>query len=87
MTKLWAPARNYLRAPKHLPLAAALRLLRKPDHLLVLLHTKGGNEFAVMPGGPVTEKVARRILEHPDCQPVDRGLLADCPQSWKLEAP
>jgi hypothetical protein len=59
-----------------------LDLLRKPGHLL----TKTGRDFFIVPGGSVTETVARRILERPDMQPQDCGLLeghANC-GGWGL---
>jgi hypothetical protein len=64
----------------------ALAALRQPDHLLVVLHGKARPEWFVMPGGPVTEQTARRILERPDVQPHDTGLLPGHPQSWRLGA-
>ena len=67
-------------------LAGALEALRQPDHLLVLLHGKSKPEWFVMPGGPITELTARRILERPDVQPHDTGLLPGHPQSWRLGA-
>jgi hypothetical protein len=83
--RLWGPSRvHHSRTPKHLDQGAALDLLRKPGHLLCLMHTKTGQEFFVVPGGPVTETVARKILERPDVQPFDSGLLRGHPQSWKL---
>jgi hypothetical protein len=72
------------RTPKHLNEHAALNLLRQPDHSLVLMHTKVGQEFFVMPGGPVTKEVALKIIERVDVQPHDNGLLDGHPQSWKL---
>ena len=67
-------------------LDGALAALRQPDHLLVVLHGKARPEWFVMPGGPVSEQIARRILERPDVQPHDTGLLPGHPQSWRLGA-
>jgi hypothetical protein len=85
-------ARRHRPAPPPKPkvrtisLAVALEALRRPDHLLVVLHGKSKPEWFVMPGGPVTEPTARRILERPDVQPHDTGLLPGHPQSWRLRA-
>ena len=67
-------------------LAVALEVLRQPNHLLVVLHGKAKPEWFVMPGGPVTEQTARKILERPDVQPHDSGLIPGHPQSWRLGA-
>jgi hypothetical protein len=82
------------RRPAHAPkssirtisLDGALEALRQPDHLLVVLHGKAEPEWFVVPGGPVTEQTARKILERPDVQPHDTGLLPGHPQSWRLGA-
>jgi hypothetical protein len=82
MIKLWRRAPR-ARAP-NLNERVALDLLRQPGHLLCLLHTRAGRDFFVMPGGPVSEAVAQKILERPDVQPFDSGLLEGHPQSWRL---
>ena len=82
--KLWGPRTRRSRPPKHLSEQIALNLLRQPGHSLTLLHTKSGQEFFVTPGGPVTKEVARKILQRPDVQPHDSGLLEGHPQSWRL---
>ena len=79
--KLWGSSRvRHSLTPKHLSQDAALDLLRKPGHLL----TKTGRDFFIVPGGSVTETFARRILERPDMQPQDCGLLEGHAQSWRL---
>ena len=83
-SKLWAPPRRSHPKKQSLTEWDALKLLRQPDHLLQLMHTKGGQEFFVMPGGPVTKETAQKILGRPDVQPFESGLFPDCPQSWKL---
>jgi hypothetical protein len=83
--RLWGPSRAHrARASKHLNERAALDLLRKPGHLLCLLHAKTGRDYFIVPGGPVTPTVAQKILERPDVQPHDSGLLEGHPQSWRL---
>jgi len=69
-----------------MPLERAVEALRQPDHLLVVFHGKAEPEWFVMPGGRVTEQTARKILERPDVQPHDSGLLPGHPQSWRLGA-
>jgi hypothetical protein len=85
--RLWAPPRRQHRSVKkgYLTEHTALSLLRKPDRKLCVLHTKTRQEYFVTPdGGPVSDVVARRIIERPDIWPDDAGLLADHPQSWRL---
>ena len=67
-------------------LTDAVEKLRQPDHLLVLLHGKSQPEWVIMPGGPVTEATAQKLLERPDVQPHDDGVLPGHPQSWRLGA-
>ena len=64
----------------------ATKTLRKAGSLLIALKTslKGGDEYFIVPGGPVSRAVARRILQHPDCREADAGLLPGIPQSWSL---
>jgi hypothetical protein len=62
-------------------------LLRQPGARLALMHsdrpTKRG--FFILPGGvPIGEATARAILARPDVRPHDKGLLPDCPQTWRL---
>lgn len=67
------------------PLREAIRLLCKPGHRLCSAHTKNSRAFFIEPsGGTVNEAVAQKIISRPDIWPDDAGLLADCPQSWRL---
>jgi hypothetical protein len=72
------------RRPKHLDFPRARTLLFQPGHVLQEIKSSRGRDFVIVPGGPVTETVARRLLDHPLCQPVDRGLLPECPQTWSF---
>ena len=69
-----------------IPYDTAARLLRRPGYVLVntFVDTKRGREFLIVGenGGPVTEHVAARLMAHPDCRPVDPGLLPDAEQSF-----
>jgi hypothetical protein len=62
--------------------------LRQPGHVLMkmFVSTKRGREFYVVgrKGGPVTDLVAQRLLDHPKCHEVDPGLFPGNPQSWTL---
>ena len=68
--------------PESLTLDAALRRMFRGSRLV---RTNGKRtEFAVSPGGPVTDTTARKILDHSLCKPADAGLLPDRPQSWEF---
>jgi hypothetical protein len=62
--------------------------LRKPGARLVLAYTSGavsGRTFFIEPGGVrIADETAQRLLECPDIQPFDSGLLPGHPQSWRL---
>ena len=61
--------------------------LRRPDCVLVDMKTNGskfGRQFFVVPGGPVSDDVAQKILKHPLCHEVDGGLFPGIPQSYAL---
>ena len=50
-----------------------------------LVRTNGKRvEYAVSPGGPISDVTAQRILQHSLCHPADAGLLNDRPQSWEF---
>jgi hypothetical protein len=62
----------------------ALRLMSKPGHRLTQTNGRRGAEYFVVPGGPVTDATARRILDHSLCRKDDAGLFPEAPQSWVL---
>ena len=65
----------------------AIDRLRRPGCVLVEMKThdsKFGRQFFVVPGGPVTDEVAKKILAHPLCHEVDPGLFKNIPQSYSL---
>jgi hypothetical protein len=66
----------------------ALLLLQRPDHRLVVTFTAAqpGWRFTLAgpQGGPVTDHVAKRLLDHPFCRPADAGLFTETPQSYTL---
>lgn len=63
----------------------ALRLMFKPVHRLTQTNGRRGPEYFVVPGGPVTDATARRILDHSLCRKDDPGLFPEAPQSWSLQ--
>jgi hypothetical protein len=55
------------------------------EHGSKLVRTNGKRvEYAVSPGGSVSDATAQRIIEHSLCRAVDFGLLPDQPQSWRF---
>ena len=66
-----------------LPEAFALELMRKGNPL-TKMHTHNGMRWFVVPGGQVTDTVARSILARPDVQPRDSGLFPGCEQTFQL---
>jgi hypothetical protein len=73
---------NY--ATSRLDYPAALRLMFRPGHKLARTKNAKRAEYAVIPGGAVSELVAKRILGHTLCREDDRGLLAEKPQTWSF---
>jgi hypothetical protein len=63
----------------------ALHLMFKPGHRLTQTNGRHGPEYSVVPGGPVTDATARRILDHSLCRKDDAGLFPEAPQSWSLQ--
>lgn len=66
----------------------AAELLRQPDHKLMkgFTDTKRGKEFFITGkgGGPVTDRVAKQLLDRPDCREIDDGLFPGVPQTYSL---
>jgi hypothetical protein len=63
--------------------AFAIDLMRE-GKLLMRMHTVNGLRWFVVPGGKVTDSVAKRILARPDVQPRDTGLFPGCEQTFSL---
>ena len=61
----------------------ALDLMRE-GRPLMKMHTVNGMRWFIVPGGQVTDAVARRILARPDVQPRDSGLFPGCEQTFQL---
>ena len=65
----------------------AINRLRRPNCVLVDMkapNTKFGRQFFVVPGGPISDEVAQKVLAHPLCHEVDSGLFPGIPQSYAL---
>jgi hypothetical protein len=74
-----------IRRPVKLHYAAALHRMFKGSQLVRINGKR--IEFEVIPGGVVSDDVARQIIEHSLCYPADAGLLANQPQSWRFDLP
>lgn len=51
---------------------------------LVQMHAKDGMRWYIVPGGPVTERIANELLERPDVQPSNDGLFPGISQTFRL---
>jgi hypothetical protein len=72
--------KQHYSAPLRLNYSAALRRMFKGSKLV---RTNGKRtEFAISPGGPISDATAQRLIEHGLCRADDPGLLPDKPQSW-----
>ena len=71
-------------AARSIPYDVAVRLLSESGHVLTVtfVGTARGREFHVVGegGGAVSEAVGARLLAHPKCHPVDRGLFPGAPE-------
>jgi MOSC domain-containing protein YiiM len=67
-----------------LRLNKALDLLHRKDSRIMLMHTKDGPEFYVVPGGRVRADDAQKILARPDIVPFDDGLFPGNSQTWHM---
>jgi hypothetical protein len=63
--------------------AFALDLMRE-GKLLMRMHTINGMRWFIVPGGKLSDSVAKRILARPDVQPHDNGLFPGCEQTFRL---
>lgn len=74
-----------MKARNHaLRLRQAIELLHRADTRLMLMHTRDGQEFYIVPGGRVDARDAQKILERPDVQSFDDGLFPGHPQQWRM---
>jgi hypothetical protein len=68
--------------------ARAIEYLRQPGARLVLTYnrsTTSGRLYCTSPrGGRISDQLAQAILCRADVVPLDVGLLAGRPQSWRL---
>jgi hypothetical protein len=74
-----------MKTKKHvLRLRQAVELLHRADTRLMLMHTRDGQEFYIVPGGRLDARDAQRILERPDVRWFDDGLFPGHPQQWRM---
>jgi hypothetical protein len=74
-----------IRRPKQLPYKVAVERMHCGS---LLVRTNGSRtEYAVVPGGSVSNDTADRLLKLSVCRPADPGLLGDQPQSWRFDFP
>jgi hypothetical protein len=63
----------------------ALELLHRTDTRLMLMHSRDGDEFYILPrGGRVDARDAQKILERPDVRSFDDGLFPGHAQQWRM---
>ena len=67
-----------------LRLRQAVDLLHRPDTRLMVMHTRDGDEFYIVPGGRVDARDALKILERPDVRSFDDGLFPGHSQQWRM---
>jgi hypothetical protein len=67
-----------------LRLRQAVELLHRTDTRMMLMHTRDGDEFYIVPGGRVDARDAVKILERPDIKSFDDGLFPGHPQQWRM---
>jgi hypothetical protein len=65
----------------------AVEFMRDGQRCLTQLHTHYGMKWFLVPGGPVTEKIAKALLEHPHIQPNNDGLFPGISQTFRFKAP
>jgi hypothetical protein len=67
-----------------LRLRQAVELLHRADTRLMVMHSRDGDEFYVVPGGRVDARDALKILERPDVRSFDDGLFPGHSQQWRI---
>jgi len=67
-----------------LRLRQAVELLHRADTRLMVMHSRDGDEFYVVPGGRVDARDALKILERPDIKSFDDGIFPGHPQQWHM---
>jgi hypothetical protein len=67
-----------------LRLRQAIELLHRNGTRMMLMHSRDGDEFYIVPGGRVDARDAQKILESPDVHPFDDGLFPGHSQQWRI---
>jgi len=60
--------------------------LMRAGGTLQQMHSKTGLRWYIVPGGEVSEKVAKALLARPDVQPANDGLFPGISQTFRLRA-
>jgi hypothetical protein len=58
--------------------------LMRTGSALVRMHTRDGTAWFLVPGGEVSEKMARALIQRPDVQPMSDGLFPGISQTYRL---
>jgi hypothetical protein len=61
----------------------AIACLQRPNARMVRVNGRGSGYY-IVPGGPVDDPVALRLMTHPLVRSERDGLWTDCPQTWRL---
>jgi hypothetical protein len=62
----------------------AMALMRRPDTRLIQTHGGRGAGYYVVPGGPVEDLVATKIMAHPLVRGGRDGLFPGHDQTWRM---
>lgn len=62
----------------------AFDALSRPGSRMMIMHTLGGDEYFIVPGGRVTLEDAQRIMKRANVVPFDDGLFPGHEQSWRI---
>ena len=62
----------------------AMELMRDGRRHLAQMHTSCGMRWFLIPGGEVTDKVAKALLAHPHIQPSNDGLFPGISQTFRF---
>jgi hypothetical protein len=69
---------------KPLTFKKAIDAFQVKDARLMLMNTRAGQEYFIVPGGKVTPEIAQHIMNRPDVGSCDDGLFPGTPQQWKI---
>ena len=64
----------------------AIDLMRRPDTRLIKTHRDNSLTYYVVPGGRVSEAVAKQIIAHPLVKAAEDGMWPGLSQTWRLRS-